>query len=310
MSYTDNVNEAVKQDEVPGNGLSTSGFRFYSIGVVAANKKLSSISIEAVPIEHFSFVDGELTDHKEELDTKTENYNEEKSDVKVDTTPSIMARWLPMGQTSRKTAPDVRRGEVVMLYQFGDTDEFWWMDMMQYKKIRRLETQSWAISNNAKENAEDTPDSTYWFEWSTHRQVLHLHTSKSNEEPFEYDIQIDTKNGKIVIKDDDENYIFMDSANRRIKAHNKDTSYVDIDKKIITLHSLDKVHVKTKHFIVDAQETIKMTTKDYSIKTNSYKVTASSWLTKVPTAQFSNNTVINGNNSVGGFCTDSRGSHG
>lgn len=293
--------DSVQRDELPGTGIGLSAFRFYSIGIVAANKKLSSDTIEVTPIEHFSFVDGEITDNKEELEEESKNYTDENWKVKLDTTPSIMARWLPMANTNRLTSPDVRRGEVVLIYQFGDADEYWWMDFLtddkKTRKTRRLETVIFGVSNNPKENTPDGVDSMYTMEISTHRQIIHVRTTKSNEEPFAYDIQLNTKDGRLVIKDDDENYIFLDSAERRIKLHNKDTSYIDIDKKDITLHSLNKVHVKTKHFIVDAKETItnttrvyKETTQNYTMKTDTYKVTSTRlYYVDTPTADFSKN---------------------
>lgn len=305
-----------------------SAFRPYSLGIVAANKKLQDPKepkknnhyIEVTPVEQFSFVDGEITDNKEELEEGAPDYNDEQWKVKVTTTPSIMARWLPIGNTNRLTAPDVRRGEPVMIWRFGDADEFWWTDMLTDDKgeriTRRLETIIWAISNNAKENVADTPDSTYWIEWSTHRQVLHIHTSKSNGEPFEYDIQLNTKDGRLVIKDDVGNYIFLDSEARQIKAHNRDKSFIDINKKNIRLECLDTITNKCKHFIVEASNTIKMTTQDFSIKTNTWKLdSSSSYKVTTPLAEYSNNfkiggsNSIGGNNRVGGVCTDSRGGH-
>jgi len=304
--------DSVQRDQLPGTGTGISSFRFYSLGIVAANKKLSSDYIEVVPVEHFSFVDGEITDNKEELEEESQTFTEEKWKVKLDTTPSIMARWLSLANTNRITSPDVRRGEVVMIYQFGDADEYWWTDLLtddkKTRKTRRLETVVFAISNNPKENTPDDSDSTYWVEFSTHRQIVHLHTSKSNKEPFEYDIQINTKDGRIVIKDDDENYIFLDSAERRIKLHNKDTSYVDIDKKDITLHSLNKVHVKTKHFIVDAKETITTDTKKYTETTRTYKMqtqeyrinSTSVYYVNTPDARHSTDITAGANISAGG----------
>ena len=100
-------------------------------------------------------------------------------------------------------------------------------------------------------------------------------------------------------KADDNNYIYMDSKERIIKLHNKDTSYVDIDKKVITIHAIDKVHVKTKDFIVDASQKITMTTQAYTLKTSSYKVNANTYNTTVPVANFSANIKAGANVTAG-----------
>lgn len=273
--------------------LGSSMLRIYSVGVVAANKKLSSKDIEVCPLEHYSFMDGELTDNKTEEKISSENYNEESWDVTIDTTPSIKARWLSISNTFRKSAPDVRRGELVVIWQFGDADEYWWTDFDQANTIRRRETIIFSISNNAKENKKDDAKSTYWIEFSTHRKVVHLHTSKSDGEPFTYDFQLDTKNGIFVFKDDDENYIFLDSKNRRIKLHNKDKSLIDLNKKEILIESVDKITLKTKDCIINATNSLKVSTKDYTMR-------ASTWKTTVPNAIFSNNVNIGSSLKVGG----------
>lgn len=290
-----------------------SGWRFFSIGVVNANKKLSKDTIEVTPIEHTSLVHGELTDFKEDLEITSQDYQGNEWSEKLTTTTGIMARWIPIGQTHRLTSPDVRRGDLVLLYQYGDSDEYWWEEFRRNDKkmVRRLETLVWGISNNSEENKEDDYDSMYTWEVSTHRKILQVHTAKNDKEPFEYWIQLDTKTGRLVIKDDDDNYIEFDSSKRFIKIHNKDKSYVELDKQIITIHSLDKVIINTKHFEVNAKETIKENTKAYTIKANSsyklttqsYKATSSSWETVVPTAKFSQTVTTGANLHVGGSQT-------
>lgn len=265
--------EPLSTDDSPDLGTTQSKFHFHSIGTVAANKKATQMTIEVVLNEHFSYIDGEVTDHKKEVKSKGKDYSGEQWEVKMDTTPTVMAHWLPLGNSSRQTSPDVRRGEQVLIFRYADTDMYWWMEMMQYKHIRRLETQIWAISNNSKEDIEDDPDSTYWFEWSTHRKVIRLHTAKNDEEPFKYDIEINTKEGRIIIQDDDDNYIFLDSAERRIKAHNKDDSFVDIDKKKIWINAPEEIKLTTKHYKCYATETMDTKTKEYTEDNHNYTMT-------------------------------------
>lgn len=283
---------SIQKNDEPDGGMKSS-IHFYSIGVVAANKKfekdpkgkhnLPSHYIEVVPIEHFGFVDGELTDNKDELEAKSKNFNGESWEVKVDTTPSIMAKWFPISNTNRVTAPDVRRGEVVLLWQFGDTDEYWWTDCAfddaMKRLTRRRETIIWVLNNNPKEDDPENADNSYWVEWSTHRKVLHIHTSKNDEEPFMYDIQLDTKNGIFQLRDDDDNYIFLNSAERHIHLHNKDNSYYELNKRNITGHCYDTMHFMCKDYILDAKETITENTK-VTVENSSESITRN---TKVDT---------------------------
>lgn len=251
-----------------------SQLRYYSIGIIATNKELSEHFVEILPIEYFNFIDGEILDHTEEYKASGKSFTGESFNVKIDTTATLRAKWLPIGQTNRITPPDVRRGEQVIIYQFGDVDEYYWVDAFQYKHVRRLETAIWSFSDNREENVEDTPESTYWMEVSTHKKVIHLHTSKSDEEPFVYDIQINTKDGRIVIQDDDHNYIFLDSAERFIKLHNKDDTYIEMNKRVINIFSHDEINMTTDKYCLNAKSSIDVKTERYNEKCDKYTLEA------------------------------------
>lgn len=236
----------------------------YSVGIVAENKALSSKEVEVIPIEHISFVDGELSSDKEVYEASSKDTNDKDWRVKVKSSNSIKAEWLPLGNTNRKTAPDVRRGEKVVIYRFGDTDKFYWVDYDSSKKLRRLETAVFSFSNNSKEDVEDTSDTTYFFEVSTHNKLIHLHTSKNDGEPYSYDLQINAKDGIVTVQDNEDNYIQLTSKERRIRLENRDHSYVDINKKEIYLNAVERIRMDSK--VIELVGTNKITeiTKDYS----------------------------------------------
>lgn len=291
--------------------MNISQLRFYSVGIVAVNKKLSSHFVEITPIEDNSFMDGEITDHKEDYKAKSKDFEGKEWETKIDTTASIRAKWLPMGNSNRITSPDVRRGEVVALYKFGDVDEYYWVTLLQDKIIRRLETVIYSFSNNRDENIEDTPDTTYYMEVSTHKKLIHLHTSKNDKEPFTYDIQINTKDGIIIVTDDVDNYFFIDSKNTRIKVRNKDDSYIDMDKKKITIHAPDRIDMITKDFSLKASNSATVETPTYTrksttdtLQTTTYKITSSTITYSGAFSQtggFSNDTIKTGFISAGGY---------
>lgn len=206
-------------------------------------------------METSPMLDGELTDDIEQYRAQGQSPDGECFDVDMKTTASIQAKWLSYTDTNRMTAPDVRRGEMVAIYQFSDADEYWWMTLKQDKKLRRLETVIYSFSNQRQENVEVDSNSSYWFEISTHGKYIHLHTSKNDKEPFVYDIQLNTKDGCLTFKDDDGNYIFMNSKERQIKLRNKDGSFFDINKKKIHINAPERVLVTTKHFRVRAKST-------------------------------------------------------
>ena len=86
----------------------------FSIGLVCKNKDLSSNFIDVYPIELITEVDGDL-----EEDEKILNIAKSKS---------INAEWLPIN-TNRVTPPDVRKNETVQIYQYGETDKYYWVDL-------------------------------------------------------------------------------------------------------------------------------------------------------------------------------------
>lgn len=245
-----------------------SQMHFYSVGLVAANKLLDSKDIEVVPIEQTPYLSGELSDNVTELNAPVNTASGDNKEVNVKNTASIQATWLPLGQVSRKTAPDVRRGEKVQLLRFGDADKYYWIEMEESAKLRRLETVVFAFSNNSKENETDSADSTYYLEVSTHRKILHIHTSKSDKEPFAYDVQINAKDGKLIITDDANNTLYLDSQARKWNIRNTDGSYIDMDKSDMSFFAANSISFKTNSFSIESNS--------FSSKNSSYSVNSSS----------------------------------
>lgn len=279
-------------------GPDLSKLRFYSYATVAANKKLSSDLIEAIPHEQNPLYDGELTDDTEQIETKGTDKDDAGFSATLDTTASLKAKWLSFTDTNRLTPPDVRRGEEIVLWQFGDTDQYWWTTLHQDKKLRRLETVIYGFSNNSKENIENAHDSMYWLEISTHKKVVRFHTSKNDGEPFTYDIQIDTKKGNITIEDDDGNYIFLDSKERHIKLRNKDDSYVEMNKKIINMNAVDEINLTTKRYTLKASESIKEETKTYESKSTKYTHQTNGATIKSPKTRITGKLNVGGNTTL------------
>lgn len=216
-----------------------SKLQFYSLGIVANNKKLSDFIIEVTPVEEFPMLDGEITDNVDNYQTEFNDAKKVPFKVDIKTTVSIKAKWLPINNSNRRTAPDVRRGEHVVLYRFADTDEYWWNTLKNDNTLRRLETVIYSFNNLRTENTKDGADTSYWLEVSTHKKLMHVHTSKNDGEPFSYDVQINAKEGNFVITDDIGNYIVVDSAEKTIHLQNTVGSFVDINKSHITIQATD-----------------------------------------------------------------------
>jgi hypothetical protein len=193
---------------------SLSEFHFYSVGIVAANKKLDSREIEVVPFEKTPFISGEVSD---------------------DTTLSVNAAWLPMTDTNRMTPPDVRRGEQVMIYRFGDSNSFWWTTQMQDQKLRRKETVIYGWSNEAGENITNSADNMIFLEISAHKKLVTFSTPKNDGEPFAFVFQLNMKEGLFAFEDGADGLFHYDAVNRQFIHQNADGTSIEINQKVINL---------------------------------------------------------------------------
>jgi hypothetical protein len=137
----------------------TSKLRFYSIGIVAENKLLSSHEIEVTPVEELPMTNGELSANSVDYKGKAVDAGGKAYSASTESQVTLKASWLRFGSSNRLTSPDVRRGEVVMIYQFGDADKYYWVVLKDDSKLRKLETVIWAISAT-KDETKPTDAST------------------------------------------------------------------------------------------------------------------------------------------------------
>jgi hypothetical protein len=240
--------------------MDQSKLHFYSVGRVAENKLLSEHVIWVTPVEHLPMLDGELKKEPQPLDIKGLDKDDNEYQMELTFDNVVPAHWLPMG-SNRQTSPDVRRGERVLIWRYADADRFYWTDMGLDQPLRKLETVRHVYSATQEEDTEVSADNHYYAEVSTHNKTLTLHTSQANDEPFSYDIQIDTEKGQLTVTDNDGNYLHLDSKAMLWHIHNKEGTEVKLDKQeiwgygkgLIKFRSDTKVHVTAP--LIDLGET-------------------------------------------------------
>jgi len=275
----------------------------YSYGLVASNKLLSSLEIEVTPLEELSMVDGEISEHIFEETVSAADSSGKKTDVKLNSSNSVTATWLPIGQPNRQTPPNVRRGEQVVLYKFGDAERIYWNTLRNDLRFRKLETVVFAFSATSKEDVNITEDNCYVFEVSSHTKQIRLHTSQANGEPFGYDILLDLDLGNFSIRDTDSNFFLFDSAARTMRYENKDGSYFDITKSVFELFTGDSGKIKTTNLTVEAS--------DIQVKTDTMEYTASTSTTIVsPITDMTSQTTHKGNIGLAGALSQTGGGGG
>lgn len=205
----------------------------YAVGTAAENKKLRSRELLVIPHEHFPFLDGELNAGTKPLEFSGVDSGGGNYQGSVDTSNDVRALWLPES-SNRVTAPDVRRGERILLYRYGDSDQYFWRPMGLDDHLRKLETVVFAISATTDESKQELDvESCYFFEMSSHTKQITVHTSKANGERFAYDFQIDAEESKVLLTDDAGNYFLLDSANSHLRMENADGTYYELDKQKI-----------------------------------------------------------------------------
>ena len=247
-----------------------SKLRIYSLGIVAANKQLNSNDIEVTPIEDLPMVNGALTDNASTYSSSATDAKGSTYQTQTQTSSTVHATWLPLGDSNRQTAPDVRRGEQVMIYQFGDADKYYWNTMKNDLKFRRLETVVYAFSGTANESDPVDNTTCYFVEFSTHKGSITLHTSKANKEPYAYDIILDTKNGNIRMQDDIGNFFLFDSTQNQFHMENADGSIFDMMKQAMSLTTVDSISLQTKTYSLKCTDNnVESTNSTMKTQTNS-----------------------------------------
>lgn len=241
-------------------------WRLISIGYCAENKLRSSHELSVLLVEKNPFVNGEVTaditeDKVEGKDSKGNNFSET---VKMSNT--VTAKWKGEG-SNRVSSPDVRRGERVEVWKYGNNDEYYW-SLLEHvgETVRRRETVIHAFSNTIDESQTTlTPENAWVQEISTHDKVATLiQTNKSDGEKYAYTIQVNVKENAVVIADDVGNFIQLDSDENQITLRNQDGSFIDMKRKKITINC--------EELEINATNSWKLTSKQGDVK-----VSATSW---------------------------------
>ena len=214
----------------------TSKMRPYSIGIVAINKEIGKDTVEVLAIEDHPMVHGEITDHYDEYKVDGRDAAGTNYSINMKTTATIRAKWLKVGGGNRATAPDLRRGEKVQIYQYADTDKYYWSELDTSDNIRRKETAVFAFSNEKNENTPNSPDNNYRMMVSAHKGLVEFTTPNNDGEKYKYKIQINAKEGKIVISDDSDQSFVLDSPANKIRLQNAQGTAIEINGANIIFH--------------------------------------------------------------------------
>lgn len=243
-------------------GPLVSKLKFYSYGIVAANKPLKSKIVEVAPMEELPMLDGYLDDAQEKYTASGKDAAGKDYTTSVNMANSIKAEWIPCSASNRITPPDVRRGESLIIYQFGDADKFYWTTLKADNRLRKLETVIFAFSGTRVEDQDITAANSYFLEISTHTKQVTFHTSQADGEPYGYDIQINTKDGKIIIVDTIGNKFLLDSKAMQLRMENSVGAYMDLTKNIASIKTGEAINLESPKINMKGASQIILDTPD------------------------------------------------
>jgi len=245
-----------------------SSFKIYSLGKVAENKVRSENKIKVTPFEPLNMLDGEIKSNPEQLEVEGTDAAGEQYTSSITTDNTLEADWWPFSPGNQATAPDVRRGETVLLWRLGDSNEFYWMALGLDNDLRKLETVVMMYSATQDEAEETlTADNSYVLTVSSHDKLLSLSTSKANGEYTRWNAQFNLADGRFIITEDNGHEISIDVPERQIVLLNPDMSRIVIDKTNIDMYCDDD-------FSMTAGKTISLECKDYKLNAQTVTVNA------------------------------------
>ena len=215
------------------------------MGHAAADKALDSRELLVYPDELLPFYQGELGAKEVSNEVSTKGSNVYSGSVKTSTVIKCLYRDE---STNRAFPPDVRKGEEVIIYNYGDDNKWYWKSAARNDNARRTETYRVEISGTTENVGKMDDDNTYFFEMDTRRNHrVRISTSNKDEEQFRYTFQFNADTNEIFLGDDKGNQFYVRSDQPRVCMKNASASLVDLnDKNIVIMAEGDISIVSTK----------------------------------------------------------------
>lgn len=218
-------------------------------GIAVKDKEKDSKEIEVYLIEVLPDIEGNAKEYK--VPTKTKQKDIDGSPIKssLEGKATIKAIWLESTDSQRSTPPDIYANEEVYIYQYKDTDEYYWRSSKLDPKKRRLERIVYKIGNTKAPLTDWGDDGCYKLIVDTltdgAKQVT-LITTKSDGEPYGYEISVNTSKGQISFKDDIGQYFKMDSEQGLFEGKFNKLCKLDVPDTILTGNLLVEGNTHTK----------------------------------------------------------------
>lgn len=236
-----------------------SGLKMMSLGIVVKAKPAGTDIIQVDPIEQFSLENGMISAESTKFNVALPNNEGVVKQSKLTGGPVIEAKWIRFGGGSQTTSPDVQANETVMLWQYADTQDYYWTEIFREPALRRLEHVVYSYSNLPSGMTTYDPDTSYWLMISTRDKLVKLHTSDNDGEATTYDLTIDTRAGSFTVEDGLGNLIELDST-----------------RGVLRQEINEEIFQKTKRMRIEAADSIDMVSKSINSECSTMTTTAES----------------------------------
>lgn len=237
---------------------------FIGMGIVAKTKDTNTDEILVYLPRMFPNADGRVSADLKTIDRESVNSSGEKVKSSLLHSNTVPAIWKRMGDSSRITSPDVREGSPVALYQVSGQNQYYWTLYGVDVKTFRMETvmYGWNANPKLEEDADFDIDSYYIFKVDTRTGLMAIRTSQANGEVSAFDIQINAMEGVISAGGSNKSYLVFDDKNHSFTYTNDEDSLFNIDKKVASIYTKDKINlfteeginIKTKVLNIQAEE--------------------------------------------------------
>jgi len=239
------------------------------VGIVAATKQTDTKEIMVHMPKDSPLADGRTVAQVETQEQEAVNANGEPVKVTSLISNTRPAKWNSLGEPNRLTAPDVKEGSQVSLYQVQGQSTLYWTTNGFSAETHRLETIVWGFQANpaVDENTEFNVDNFYTITLDTRRGKMAYRASQSNEEKSGFEVVIDGGEGRVEVVGTNQSALVVDDFNSKFIYTNKEGTLIGVDKKKVAIHAPDSI-------IFDATESVSVSTKVLNVQCTDINVQA------------------------------------
>jgi hypothetical protein len=184
-----------------------------AFAIVVEDKVKGSHIVKAYPIESLSSYQDELI-KVEKMSGTTKNTHAGNTEKQAYLTAT---KFLNLGGGGG-TSPDVKRGELILLWKVRDIEEYSWSTYCDQNDLRGKESKLSVIGNTDEFGVTLDETNSHHFYNNPVKKILGFKTVMNDNEPVAFDISIDYKNGVAYIKDTNGNSLVHDGKNSAFTA--------------------------------------------------------------------------------------------